>query len=107
MSDGQIAIAPTHITLSLPPFPTLPGGLANTGHSLGHVYSVPLFLRPLISTVKGTKKGTKRITAPGPYTRPHSLITVAIETRSPHHLQATPPTGVWAETSDNKNYWVT
>lgn len=60
-----------------------PRGLAQAGPSLGHVYSILLFLRPLISTVMGTKGGTKRIAALGPRTRPRSLITVVIETRLP------------------------
>lgn len=80
---------PTHIPLILSPPP--PESLANAGRSLGHVYSILLFLRPLIFTVTGTKGGTKRIAALGPCTRPHLLITVAIETHSSHHLQATPP----------------
>lgn len=48
--------------------------------SLGHVHSVLLLLYALISTVGGTKRATKRITTLGPCTRPHSSITITVET---------------------------
>lgn len=68
---------------------SLPGGLFRS--SLGHVPSVLLYLCPLIYTVIRTKGGINCITALGPCTRPHLLITVHIETPFPNHLQLTPP----------------